>query len=119
MKCPNAASLPVRMTWAFWTAITGAPGEAAIAAPVTVGPDELALAAASCGGGAVTPVGEECPAVGERPAPAWGVLLRAAVAVWGPPAATGKRPLTIAVKLLISYCGVVAISWLRTITDST
>src|ERR1700683_3191743 len=70
MKCPNAASLPVRMTWAFWTAITGAPGEAAIAAPVTVGPDELALAAASCGGGAGTPVGGGWPArcTGETPA---------------------------------------------------
>src|SRR5271155_362829 len=118
MKCPSVALCPLWMTSAFCTATTGAPGEAAMLAPVTVGLDGLALAAAACaGGGAGAPVGEECAAAADCATLACGSL-QTGVAAWVPPPSTGKRPLTTAVRLLISDCGVAAISWLRRTTDS-
>jgi len=89
-------------------------------APATVGPGTLAPAvAASAGGGAGDLPEEECVAAAESAVAGSSELLQTAVAVCGPPPSTGKRPLTIAVRLLISDCGVAAISLLRRITDST
>src|ERR1039458_4743462 len=103
MKRPSVALCPVWMTSAFWTATTGAPGEAATLAPATVGLDAVMFAAAaSCGGGAGPPVDEDCPAAA---CAALGCgLVQTGVALLGPPPSTGKRPLTIAVRLLISDC---------------
>src|SRR5271154_7644530 len=120
MKWPSVRSVPIRMTSALWTATTGAPGEAVMLAPATVGPGALVqAAAASAGGGAGAPVAEECAALAESAPTGSSELLQTAVAVWDPLPSSGKRPLTIAVRLLMSDGGVAAISWLRNITDST
>src|SRR5271154_3387081 len=120
MKRPSVPSCPVRMTSALCTATTGAFGEAVMLAPATVEPGALVLAvAASDGGGAGSPIEEECPAAAEGGPGECSELLETGVAVWAPRLSPGKRPLTIAVRLLISDCGIAAISWLRRITDST
>src|SRR5271167_3000353 len=111
MKRPRSGRRPNPTISAFWTATTGASGEAVIVTPTTVGPDPLVLVAPDRpGGGAGAPAcpEETCAAAVEPPRGAGGDLAQTGVSAWASLPSTGKRPATIAARPLIIDCGVAA-----------